>query len=157
MTGKERILVEGEAKTKTAEKLQGCLVTLIDLSLQLKQAHWNLIGDQFQSFHEQLDAIIADVRRGSDEVAERIATLGVAADGRAAAVAEWSALESVPTGRMQVPKAVTMVADRLNQSAKCLRDGIETAGDTDPITEDLLIGICAKIEKHMWMVQSREL
>lgn len=148
------------AKTKTeqtVERLQQCLSTLVDLSLQFKQAHWNLTGDRFMSFHVQLDSIIADSRADSDEVAERIATLGVAADGRASVVAEDSMLSSFPEGRHGVAETVTLVADRLKTASECVRESIEAVGKTDPISEDLLIGICAKLEKHLWMVQSQEL
>lgn len=104
----------------TIENLQQCLTTLIDLALQLKQAHWNLVGDRFLSFHVQLDTIIDSARSGSDEVAERIATLGEAADGRAATVDRDSKLDPFPEGRHSVEDVVRMVADRLAASAGCL-------------------------------------
>ena len=156
-TTTERLILEGKKRDTTCEALQQCLTTLIDLALQLKQAHWNLIGDRFLSFHVQLDTIIAAARAGSDEVAERIAQLGVAADGRPATVDQESKLDEYPAGRQSVEESVTLVADRLATTSSCLRSSIETVGDTDPISEDLLIGICRELEKHLWMVQSQEL
>jgi starvation-inducible DNA-binding protein len=144
-------------RDQTVEPLQQCLTTLIDLALQLKQAHWNLVGDHFLSFHVQLDSIIEFARAGSDEVAERIAALGIAADGRAATVDHDSKLHEFPEGKQGVEKTVTMVADRLAATSECLRASIRKLGELDPVSEDLLIGICATIEKHLWMVQSQEL
>ena len=56
--------------------LQQALVDLIDLSLQAKQAHWNVYGPQFRSVHLQLDDVVADVRTWSDDVAERLVAIG---------------------------------------------------------------------------------
>ena len=39
----------------TAESLQATLVELIDLSLQAKQAHWNVVGPAFRGVHLFLD------------------------------------------------------------------------------------------------------
>jgi len=153
---KHPILQDSDRETIVSE-LQKCLTTLIDGSLQLKQAHWNVVGERFLSFHEQLDVIIETTRAASDEVAERIATLGEPADGRAATVADHSQLDVYPEGRHRVAETVSITAQRLTQISKTLRESIATAGDVDPITEDLLISVCSKVEKHLWMVQSQEL
>ena len=67
--------------------LQETLIDLIDLGLQAKQAHWNVVGPRFRSVHLQLDDLVAFTRDFSDTVAERIVTLGDAADGSASAIA----------------------------------------------------------------------
>ena len=41
----------------TADALQATLVELIDLSLQAKQAHWNVVGPAFKPVHEFLDEL----------------------------------------------------------------------------------------------------
>jgi starvation-inducible DNA-binding protein len=155
-TDLERKILSGKKNDDCGAALQECLTTLIDLALQLKQAHWNLVGDRFLTFHVQLDKIIDTVRGGSDEVAERIATLSLAADGRAATIESDSKLETFPEGRHQVNKSVTLVADRIAATCQCLRDSIKKVGDIDPISEDLLIGLCRALEKHLWMVQAQE-
>jgi starvation-inducible DNA-binding protein len=156
-TSAERLILDGNRRDHTVAALQQCLTTLIDLALQFKQAHWNLVGDRFLSVHEQLDTIIDSARAASDEVAERIAALGVAADGRPGTVDEHSALDSFPEGRLGVDETVRLVADRLQTTSQCLRKSIDTVSDLDPISEDMLIGICGPLEKHLWMVQSQEI
>ncbi len=152
----ERLIIEESARDEVVSQLQGCLVNLIDLSLQAKQAHWNLLGRMFHPFHKQLDEIVDAARTGSDDVAERIATLGVAADGRAETVSEQSSLDSFPEGRISVEKAVTLTADRLQSTIQRLRQAIQATDDADPVSQDLLIGITSELEKHLWMVQSQE-
>lgn len=152
----KRDILAGEKNEKVASHLQQNLVDLIDLALTLKQAHWNVVGKNFRSIHLQLDEIIESVRAASDEVAERMAQLGVSPDGRASTVAESSDLETYPNEFTGVSKTVSKTADALKTTIDSLRAGIEVYGDLDPITEDLCIGISAALEKHMWMVQAQE-
>lgn len=156
MDALKRKILTGEAKQQTIDALQECLLDLIDLALQGKQAHWNVVGPNFRSIHLQLDEIIDSARLASDEIAERIVTLAEAADGRAASVAENSHLPKFPAGLNSVTDTVTMVADRLEKTIESLRNAIKTVGKTDPISEDLLIGVSAGLEKHLWMVQAQE-
>ena len=77
-----------DATQKSATELQAVLVDLIDLSLQGKQAHWNVVGPQFRTLHLELDEVVEDARKWADDVAERLRALGVAADGRASMIAK---------------------------------------------------------------------
>lgn len=144
-----------ESQKKTVASLQSVLTDLIHLAMQFKQAHWNVRGTQFRSVHLQLDEIIDDARLAADEVAERIVTLNEASDGRPATIAETSTLEVFPAGFIQTKQVTQLAADRLLSTIQAIRRGIDTVGDLDPISEDLLIGISAKLEKHLWMVQSQ--
>ncbi len=151
-----RPLLSGEAESQTATLLQGCLVDLIDLALQMKQAHWNVVGPHFQPIHEKLDEVVETAREASDEVAERIVAIGVTADGRAATLVESSRLDAFPAGFHDGPTIVTACSDRLSKTCVGLREAIAPLGDLDPISEDLLIGITAELEKHLWMLQAQE-
>lgn len=152
---KREILENGKA-AETTELLQANLVNLIDLALLLKQAHWNVHGKNFRSLHLQLDEIIVSVREASDEVAERVNTLGIPPDGRSSTVAEQSELARYPAGFQLVDATVSQVADALQVTIGGLRSAIEKLAALDPISEDLLIGISAALEKHLWMVQAQE-
>jgi starvation-inducible DNA-binding protein len=41
--------------TRPGQRCRQILVDLIDLSLIVKQAHWNVVGTRFRSVHLQLD------------------------------------------------------------------------------------------------------
>ena len=139
-----------------AAALQASLTDLIDLALLLKQAHWNLVGPAFRSIHLQLDEIVADVRTGSDEVAERMSQIGVAPDGRSSTVASDSRLARYPEGFVSDGTTVTQAADAMATAIEGLRAARAAVADPDPVTEDLLISILGPLEKHLWMMQSME-
>ena len=74
----------------------------------------------------------------------------------AASVASGTKLESFPQGFLNVQDMVSAVADRLKSTTDQLREAIDTMGQLDPISEDLLIETCSNLEKHLWMVQAQE-
>lgn len=152
----KRDILKPDARNKVAAALQPVLCDLIDLSVQLKQAHWNVKGPGFLPLHEQLDDIIESTRGASDEIAERMVMLGVAPQGHCQTVVKESRLDKYPDKFVDVDKTITLVADRLDKTIVGLRNAIEAVGDPDPITEDLLIGITGGLEKHLWMVQAHE-
>ena len=146
-----------DADTKAvATALQSVLVTLIDLSLVGKQAHWMLRGPEFKGIHEHLDIMIDAARLHSDAVAERMVTIGAPADGRAAAVAADSTLAEYPAGFVTTAQTVSLISDALHTTITGLRTAIDAVGGPDPVSQDLLIGVAADLEKHLWLLQSRE-
>ena len=155
MTWKRSILADGERKA-VAETLQPVLADLVDLALQIKQAHWNVKGPNFRAVHLQLDEVVESVRTASDDVAERIDTLGHPAVGDAAVVQEQSRLEAYPRDFVNAPKTISLIADRLSKTLQGVRDAIEKTDPKDPVTGDLLIGISGDLEKHLWMIQAQE-
>ncbi len=156
MPGLKRQILNSAHRDKTVAALQSCLYDLIDLSLQGKAAHWNVLGTNFRSVHLQLDEIIDSARVASDEVAERIVTLGISPDGRAGQIAANSRLAPFPNGLQDVPSTVTVFSDRLAKTIEGLRQAIEATSESDPVSQDLLIGTSAALEKHLWMLQAQE-
>lgn len=152
----DRDILENETTADVTAILQENLTNLIDLALLLKQAHWNVVGPNFRSIHLQLDEVIETVRDASDEVAERIVALGVAADGRVTTVASDSGLQNYPDGFVDVPHTIGHAADAVKTSIDSLRRAIAKLGDLDPISEDMLIAISGPLEKHLWMLQAQE-
>ncbi|MCX4819778.1 DNA starvation/stationary phase protection protein [Streptomyces sp. NBC_01142] len=140
--------------TSVGDALRGALVDLVDLSLVAKQVHWNVVGPRFRSVHLQLDEVVDSARRHSDTVAERASAIGVAPDGRAATVAAQSAIGAVPEGWIKDVDAVQTLVDALGAVIGRMRERIGVTGDPDPVTQDVLIGLTADLEKHAWMFQA---
>ncbi|MFD5893301.1 MULTISPECIES: Dps family protein [unclassified Streptomyces] len=146
-------LPEADLKS-VGEALQGALVDLLDLSLVAKQVHWNIVGPRFRSVHLQLDEVVTTARNHSDTVAERAAAIGVTPDGRAATVAAQSAIGTVPDGWIKDADAVRTLVDGLSAVIVRMRERISVTDKPDPITQDILIGLTADLEKHHWMFQA---
>ncbi|MEV6550538.1 DNA starvation/stationary phase protection protein [Streptomyces sp. NPDC051597] len=136
------------------EALQGALVDLVDLSLAAKQVHWNVVGPRFRSVHLQLDDVVTTARTHSDIVAERASALGIAPDGRAATVAETSAIGTVPEGWIKDNEAVQVLVVALGKVVERMRERIAATEKPDPVTQDLLISLTGELEKHAWMFQA---
>ena len=146
--------VPAGAQEAVTNALQESLVDLIDLSLVAKQAHWSVVGPRFRSIHLALDEVVADARGFVDEVAERATAVGVSPDGRSATVAANSALDEVSAEFTSDDKVVLVMTEALESAIKRLRANIGKVGD-DPVTEDLLIGISARLEQLHWMWQAQ--
>ncbi|GAA2349190.1 DNA starvation/stationary phase protection protein [Streptomyces kunmingensis] len=134
--------------------LQATLVDLLDLSLVAKQAHWNLYGPRFRSVHLQLDEVVTTARDFADTVAERAAALGVSPDGRAGTVAATTGLPAFPAGWRQDTEAVDALVRSFDAVVRGVRTRISETADADQVTQDLLIGLAAELEKQSWMFQA---
>ncbi|MBT2492637.1 DNA starvation/stationary phase protection protein [Streptomyces sp. ISL-96] len=146
-------LAEADLKV-VGEALQGALVDLVDLSLVAKQVHWNVVGPRFRSVHLQLDEVVGTARQHSDSVAERASALGVNPDGRSASVACATAIREVPSGWIKDVDAVRILVDALGVVVGRMRERIDVTAEPDPVTQDIIIGLTADLEKHAWMFQA---
>jgi starvation-inducible DNA-binding protein len=135
--------------------LQATLVELIDLAVFGKQAHWNVVGPHFRSVHLELDEIIDASRLAYDRVAERMATIGVAPDGRAETVAQSSELPPYPDGFVSTTETVKLVGGAMDMITERLKARIDRIGDLDPVSQDILIGTADELEKAAWMLRSQ--
>jgi starvation-inducible DNA-binding protein len=136
-----------------AAALQESLVELIDLSLQAKHYHWNVTGQEFRGVHLQLDEITDQVRLWYDDVAERLATLDVSPDGRLATVAATTPLPGAGEGWQRDIDAVTAMRDRLGEIASRLEQRAAEIGDSDLVTQGILLEIAGGLAKHAWMLR----
>ncbi|NEA26082.1 Dps family protein [Actinomadura bangladeshensis] len=144
-----------DAVKVVGQALQGALVDLIDLALVAKQAHWNLTGRNFKVVHEHLDEVVALARTGQDDVAERAVAVGVNPDGRSRTVADRTELPQLEAGYLDDDKVVAAITDILAQIIGRFRERIAATDEPDQVTQDLLIGITAELEKQHWMFQAQ--
>ncbi|GAA1047699.1 DNA starvation/stationary phase protection protein [Rothia amarae] len=139
---------------QVGELLQMRLHALNDLQLTLKHAHWNVVGPSFIGVHEMLDPQIELVRGFADEVAERMAALGVSPVGTPGDLVAKRSWEDYSVGRADTTvhlEAINKVYDGVIEDH---RAAIAKAGELDPVTEDLLIGQTAELEKFQWFVRA---
>ena len=143
------------AQAPLRHSLQKVLWNTIELANQGKQAHWNVRGPLFKSVHEQLDEIVSTARELSDEIAERIVTLGPAVDGRTSQVALQATLPPLPDGTLADSQAVRLIAAAVAETVRSIREELIAVGELDPVSQDLLIEACGELEKHLWMLRSQ--
>jgi starvation-inducible DNA-binding protein len=134
-------------------ELQKALVTLIDLALIGKHAHWNVVGPNFRSLHLQLDEMIDTWRRGADAIGERAAALGHGPDGRTSTVGATSPLTSLSEGPQPDSSLVASLTTILADAAGDIRERTDRADELDTVTGDMLRGIVATLEQQLWMIR----
>jgi starvation-inducible DNA-binding protein len=142
------------ASKQLTDNLQKVLVDLIELHLQGKQAHWNVVGKNFRDLHLQLDEIIDAARELSDEVAERMRGLHGMPDGRSDTVAATTTLPAYPNGEILTTETVDLITARLEATVGTMRDVHDEVDEEDPTSADLLHAIILKLEQYAWMVSA---
>ncbi|GFG63771.1 putative starvation-induced DNA protecting protein/ferritin and Dps [Mycobacterium kubicae] len=136
------------------ENLQKVLVDLIELHLQGKQAHWNVIGTNFRDLHLQLDSLVDTAREASDTVAERMRALNAVPDGRSDTVVAGTTVPAVPSGLFSVTETVDMITLRIYAVVDTLRMVHDDVDDVDPTTADVLHAIIDALEKQAWLLRA---
>jgi starvation-inducible DNA-binding protein len=142
------------APDSLARNLQQVLVDLIELHLQGKQAHWNLVGTNFRDLHLQLDDIVDIAREAADTVAERIRALDAVPDGRTDTVAATTSVPAAPSGLVGTSDTVDIITDRIYATVATLRAVHDEVDAADPSSADLLHAIITDLEKQAWMLKS---
>lgn len=145
-----------DLQQKVAQQLQPTLIELIDLALTAKQLHWNVTGPRFRSVHAHLDELTDAYRTWSDEVAERLSAIGVAADGRTQRVAEDTELGAAPEEWVRDDDAVTAMAQRVEQVATRVRERVEELDKIDLASQDVLLTVLEGLEQQLWMLSAQE-
>ena len=134
--------------------LQKVLIDLVELHLQGKQAHWNVVGTNFRDLHLQLDEIVELARGASDTIAERMRALNGPADGRSDTIVASTTLPSFPPGEVNTAEAVDLVTNAIYAAADTMRSVHDDVDNADPSTADLLHEIIDDLEKAAWMLKS---
>ncbi|MCO4256135.1 Dps family protein [Pseudarthrobacter cellobiosi] len=143
-----------KASPTLASNLQMVLADLIELHLQAKQAHWNIVGTNFRDLHLQLDEIIASVRQFADDTAERMRALHALPDGRSNTVSTDTRLDELTGGLISTKDAVKLVTARLERTVKTMRDVHDEVDEEDPTSADLLHAAIERLEQLAWMVNA---
>ena len=144
-----------QTSAEVSEALQSALADLIALSFHAKQAHWTVTGPLFRPLHELFDEIAESARGWYDDVAERLLALGVAADGRLSTVAKTAGIQDHPAGRLEDRRTVELGLERVERVAAGIRAKLPRVGESDLVTQDMLIGIVEGLEKQAWMLRAQ--
>jgi len=142
------------ASDRLIANLQKVVVDLIELHLQAKQAHWNVVGTGFRSIHLHLDDIADTARSFSDSIAERMRALHATPDGRSDTVAATTTLHIYPAGEHSTADTADLMAKRLDRVVCALRSVHDAVDAEDPTSTDILHTIIEALDKHAWMISA---
>lgn len=146
--------LDDAAAEKTRSMLQERLVALIDLQLTLKHVHWNVVGPNFIGVHEMLDPQVDAVREMTDEVAERIATLGgepVGTPGYVASTRSWDEYDLL---RADVSAHLTKLDAVYNGLIADHRRVLRELEEIDLVSHDMVLEHTEKLELFQWFVRA---
>jgi starvation-inducible DNA-binding protein len=140
-----------KASPTLTNNMQAVLTDLIELHLQGKQAHWNIVGTNFRDLHLQLDEIVAAARLFADDMAERMRALHALPDGRSTTVAKATNLPPFPEGLINTKDAIDRIVAALEAAVGTMRKVHDEVDEEDPTTADLLHTFIEKLEQFAWM------
>jgi len=143
-----------QASPELSANLQRVLVDLIELHLQGKQAHWNVVGTNFRDLHLQLDELVDFAREGSDTIAERMRALDVLPDGRSDTVAADTTLPEFPPYELNTGEVVDLITGRVYAAVDTIRTLHDAVDAEDPSTADILHQLIDGLEKLAWLIKS---
>ena len=140
-------------RSSMADLLNERLADAIDLTLAVKQAHWNLKGSSFIGIHELLDDVADRMREHVDTIAERCVILGGQARGTSQVVSSESSLEAYPVEAQNQRIHVDALKTRFMSFGAKLREGIDAAGEAgDEDTADLFTEVSRIVDKDAWFI-----
>ena len=143
-----------KASPALAADLQRVLVDVVELHLQGKQAHWNVVGANFRDLHLQLDELVDAAGEASDQIAERLRALDAIPDGRSDTVAATTSIPRFPAGEQNTGDVVDLITTRVYATVDTIRSVHDAVDAEDPTTSDLLHEIIDSLEKLAWMIKS---
>ena len=147
--------LKSNTKSAIIDLMNAQLADALDLSLIVKQAHWNLKGLNFIAVHEMLDDFRATLDTHTDTIAERVAQLDGIALGTSQTVGKSTRLAPYPTDIRKVTDHLNALVERYAAMSKTAREGIdaaEQAGDAD--SADILTAFSRDLDKSLWFLKS---
>jgi starvation-inducible DNA-binding protein len=144
-----------DMRSQLVELLNRRLADSVDLSTQVKVAHWNVKGPDFIALHELFDEIHESMIEYSDLIAERAVQLGGIAEGTARVAAERSEMDEYPMSVLPGTAHVDALSSALSAFASRTRRGIDEADDLgDQATADIFTEITRGLDKWVWFVEA---
>ncbi|MBI3801326.1 MAG: DNA starvation/stationary phase protection protein Dps [Deltaproteobacteria bacterium] len=135
--------------------LNQTLVCTVDLRSQVRQACWNVKGNDFALLHPLFATLVTELAGYTDMVAERIVVLGGVVRGTARTAALQSRLPEYPDALVDGTDHVRALAERFAQYATALRDDITLATDVeDAGSAALYTDLSRRVDKQIWILEA---
>ena len=155
-------LVPETAALTAGALLQELIPDLVGLSLEAKQAQWNLSGPAFLPLHGLISRIAGDALAWADRMAERAAALGFMVDARPETVA--AAASGFPSGRLVDPSASSGTAwpsaavelgARIDHVAAAAHTRLGQLAGSDAVAHRVVVTAVEGLERYGWMLRAQ--
>ncbi|MCA0132771.1 Dps family protein [Winogradskyella alexanderae] len=120
----------------------------------LRNFHWNILGENFFELHEKFEDMYTDARKKIDEIAERILTLRYHPMSNLKDYLETSSIEEVSSKLTDIEMVKALLENHsilLRQMSKVVKKAEET---NDEGTIDLIGAYIRELEKSSWMLDA---
>ncbi|WP_291727228.1 Dps family protein [Bernardetia sp.] len=149
-----RIALDKEKSSKTADHLNEILCNYQIFYQNLRGFHWNLMGKNFFTLHVKFEELYNEAQLNIDEIAERILTLGHTPLHTYEDYLNKSSVKvhKNVSDEVESVKAIIQGYATLIQKE---RETLPVAGDAeDEGTTDMLAGFIKVQEKTVWMLSA---
>lgn len=139
-----------------ADSLKVVLADTFVLYFKTHSFHWNVTGPHFRSLHELFEEQYTEIWQATDDIAERIRTLGEYAPNNYDEMAKVATL--TPSGQTPDEQSMVQILAEDNRAiVKTLYNAMKTAeNDNDEATVDLMVERIRVHEKAAWMLESSQ-
>lgn len=143
-----------KARQQVAGDLKELLADTYILLLKTHVYHWNVVGPLFIPLHELTEKQYDDLFAATDELAERIRALGVAAPLSFSELLKRTAVEE-ETANRPADQMIEALIDDHEKITQRLREAAGPAEEADDlVTVDLITRRLAFHEKAIWMLRA---
>lgn len=144
-----------DVRAAVIAELAPLLADAVDLSTQVKQAHWTVRGPTFMQLHLLFDAVAKEAQEWADLIAERVGQLGGQAQGTARVCAAKSRLPEYPLNATSPTEHVEAVSVRLALFGQHARAAIDTLSERgDAVGADICTDVGRGADEQLWFVES---
>ena len=145
--------LDAQTQSQMIDLLNARLADSTDLTLAVKQAHWNLRGRGYIGVHELLDQVADRLREHSDLMAERASILGGFAKGTLQVASKETTLAPYPVELSDIDAHVRELVSRFKDHGAKVRAAIDAAGEAgDEDTADLFTEVSREVDKDAWFI-----
>lgn len=146
--------ITAEMAAGVAQFLTPVVHNLIALSVNVKNAHWNLRGANFTPIHEFYDTLQQHAIEAYDTAAERIVALGLPIDARLETVTEKAGNPTPREGFVKWEDSVREIIAQLDACIEVTYRAIDELDDIDLASQDIAIAIVEQLDKDRWFLYS---
>lgn len=150
-----RMDIPPEIRRYVIQLLNQTLACTVDLRSHVKQAGWNVRGQDFAPLQALFATMASELDAYADLMAERIAVLGGVARGTAHTAAAQSRLAAYPDTLVDGQAHVVALAERFAPYATAMRGDIALAADVeDADTAAVYTDISRGVDKRLWVLEA---